>query len=68
MIISKRSIISGKVNEMDLPVTFDQVVAWESGGLIQNVMPNLSDTQREFLITGMSEEEQDSFYHKGDDL
>ena len=67
MIIKRRSIISGVVNEMDLPVTEDQVIAWESGGLIQNVMPHLSDTQREFLISGMSEEEQDSFYSQYED-
>ena len=57
MIISKRSMCTGKINTMDLDIEEAQVFAWEAGALIQNVMPNLSADEREFLISGCSPEE-----------
>lgn len=62
MIIYRDSIMTGKSNMMDLDVTSEQLDEWEAGGLIQNVMPNLTPTEREFLMTGMSEEEQEKYY------
>jgi hypothetical protein len=63
MIIERISILTGKVNTMDLPVTMEQLNLWlYDRKLIQNVMPNLTPTQREFLISGMSEEEQLKFF------
>jgi hypothetical protein len=64
MIIMKVSIISGVKNAMNLPVTEEQLNEWKNGKLIQNAMPNLTPTQREFLITGMSEAEQKKFFGK----
>jgi hypothetical protein len=61
--IIQRENMYGIVNEMDLPITMQQLEAWlNREGLIQNIMPNLTDVQREFLITGMSEKEQNEFY------
>lgn len=62
MIIYRDSIMTGKSNMMDLGVTSEQLDEWEAGGLIQNVMPNLTPTEREFLMTGMSAEEQEKYY------
>ena len=47
---------------MDLPVTQRQIDMWQSGMCIQDCMPHLEIKQREFLITGMSIEEQDQFF------
>jgi len=51
---------------MELPLTEEQYLVGmrlrESGELIQNVFPDLSPVQREFLITGMSEAEQAEFF------
>jgi hypothetical protein len=63
MIISKQSILTGKTSKMDLPVTKEQIKAWQQGELIQNVMPHLSIVEREFLISGMSEEEQNRIFN-----
>jgi hypothetical protein len=63
MIISKESILTGKTSKMDLPVTKEQIKAWQQGELIQNVMPHLSIVEREFLISGMSEEEQNRIFN-----
>ena len=62
-----KSILSGKTSSMDLPVTDLQVNLWRSGMLIQNVMPDLSVQQREFLITGMTLEEQEVFFNIEED-
>lgn len=57
MLIQKVSMLTGKLNEMDIPVTPQQISAWRKGALIQNAMPNLSPEQREFLITGSTPNE-----------
>ena len=67
MEIAKKSKFTGKLNEMNLPITDAQLENWKNGMLIQHAMPNLSSMQKEFLITGMSEEEQDDFYNNFED-
>ena len=39
MMITKKSMFSGKANTMDLPVTRAQLDRWQGGELIQNVFP-----------------------------
>lgn len=62
MLIKKQNILTGKFSAMDLPVTTKQIKEWQNGKLIQDVMPNLNNVQREFLITGMNAKEQKKFY------
>lgn len=57
MKIKKVSLFSGKENEMDLDITKEQLDRWQSGELIQNVMPHLTPDEREFLISGTTPEE-----------
>jgi hypothetical protein len=57
MIIDRRSPLTGKWHSMDLPtVTQEQMDRFEhrraNGELIQNIFPDLSDEQREFILTG----------------
>lgn len=54
--------LTGKTNSMVLDVTQDQLDRYESGELVQNVFPNLTLTEREFLITGMTAEEQKEIF------
>jgi len=63
MLIEKRSTYSGRINVMDLPVTKQQIEDWLNGEMIQVAMPNLHEAQREFLITGMTFDEQQEFYN-----
>ena len=58
MLVGKKSMITGIKTEMDLNVTEKQITLWMEGALIQNVMPHLTPSEREFLMTGMSLEEQ----------
>jgi len=58
MLVGKKSMITGIKSEMDLNVSEKQITLWMEGALIQNVMPHLTPSEREFLMTGMSLEEQ----------
>jgi hypothetical protein len=55
-------MISGTVRTKEIDVTEEQLQQWESGGLIQNVMPHLSPSDREFIMTGSTDEEWDSAF------
>tara|TARA_R100000995_G_scaffold71837_1_gene40527 strand:- start:161 stop:394 length:234 start_codon:yes stop_codon:yes gene_type:complete len=53
--VTRVSQFTGKVNSMQLPVCHSQILNWIDGfALIQDVMPDLSPDQREFLMTGMT--------------
>ena len=53
---------TGNINEMEIAVTDEQIAKWKSGMLIQNAMPDLTPTEREFMMTGMTVEEQKALY------
>ena len=62
MLIERKSMVSGKVHAIDLDVTQDQIAAWNSGMYIQDAMPQLSDDEREFMMTGITPEEWDATF------
>jgi len=57
MLIDKRSVITGVLNQMDLDVTHEELKRHQAGELAHNVWPLLLPGQREFLISGITEEE-----------
>jgi hypothetical protein len=57
MRITKTSPFSGKTHTMELPITLEQIKRWENGEYIQNVFPELSPGDREFIMTGITDEE-----------
>lgn len=64
--ISRRSPFSGKVNNMTLPMTQqeydDACLKYSHGGLIQSCFPSLTPGQREFIKTGITEQEWDNMF------
>jgi hypothetical protein len=66
MIIERKSMLTGKVHQMDLPVTDEQLLRWANNELIQNVFPDLTIDQREFLMTGTTPEEWDRYLSPGE--
>ena len=54
MIVNKESMFSGKSHEMEIDVTNKEIALWMEGSLIQDVMPNLTANEREFLMTGIT--------------
>jgi hypothetical protein len=62
MQITRTSMFSGITRTQEIPVTQEQLDAWASGVLIQKAMPQLSDDEREFIMTGITAEEWDSVF------
>lgn len=65
MDIAKRSLLTGKKNSMQFKARPEDFGSWTNGTLIQDAMPYLDTEVREFLISGMSIEEQQSFFDQG---
>ncbi len=66
MLIHRTSPLSGKSVVQDIPVTNEQLEAWLSGELIQNAMPHLDAGQREFIKTGITNEEWETLFAGAD--
>jgi len=63
MKVTKQSQISGVIRTMELDITEQQMWNYEMGlGLIQDVFPNLNSSEREFLMTGVTDEEWNSVF------
>ncbi len=50
-------MFTGIERTLDLPITEAQIAQWQAGGLIQNVMPELTADEREFVMTGVTAQE-----------
>jgi hypothetical protein len=48
-------------------VSVGSYISWQTGILIQDAMPELTDDQREFFITGVCPECWDKMNEEGDD-
>ena len=57
MKITRKSQVSGKLHTLDLPVTDEQLRAYEEGTLLQEAFPNLNPPDREFIKSGITAEE-----------
>jgi len=56
MIVRRKSARTGDMNEMDLDVTQEQLDAYTNGqGLVQQIFPDLTPGEREFIKTGYTE-------------
>lgn len=53
MIVTRTCVLTGKTNSLELPITEQQLKAYEDGALVQNAFPNLDDDQREFILHGI---------------
>ena len=64
MIVQRRSIITGQVNTMNIDCTEEQLKRHQMGELVQDIFPNLSTDEREFLISGITPEEWDNQFQE----
>ena len=63
MLISRISPVTRNLNTRELDVTEEQLKLYESGTvLIQRVFPNLSNSDREFIMTGITDEDWDYIF------
>lgn len=66
MQVTKTSMLTGKTTTKSLPITMQQLRAFYSGKLVQDVFPDLSPEDREWLRSGITEEEWKE--HFGDNI
>lgn len=59
MQITRISMLSRKERTKEINVTQAQLDKWMQGMLIQHAMPNLSDDDREFILSGITPDEWD---------
>jgi hypothetical protein len=69
MLVTRKSQWSGKLNQLELPVTAQQIEDWRNGrsGLIQQAFPQLTADQREFLMTGVTAQEWEEMFPEGEE-
>lgn len=72
MKISKISHLTGEYNTREIDITIDQYNDWQnvlenkSRRPIQDVLPNLSADDREFMISGITPDEWDNAFGSDD--
>jgi hypothetical protein len=65
MNITMTSILSGITRTKNISVNKSQIYNWKIAGvLIQNAMPDVSVTDREFIMTGITPEEWNSTFNE----
>ena len=65
--VTKTSSISGTTRTRTFSATSEQWQAYDNGELIQYALPHLSDGDREFLMTGITDEEWDEAFPEDDE-
>lgn len=67
MLVKRTSAFTRKDHEMTLRITPAQLAAWRGGELIDRAMPDLTPGEREFLMTGTTQEEWDAAFPPEDE-
>ena len=67
MKITRTSQATGITREMELDITDEQILKYEEGELIQKAFPNLTPAEREFIMTGITEDEWKDIFGGFDD-
>ena len=65
MLITKKSMVTGNNATKNIDVTQTQLNAWENGALIQDAMPQVSLSDREFIKTGITNDEWNNLFKVG---
>ncbi len=66
MKVTRKSLFSGQENTMELDVTKEQIARWKAGESVEDVMPQLTYDEREFMKTGCLPDEYDDLFGEGD--
>lgn len=68
MLITRKSLISGIERTLDIPATQEMFNDWANGELLQDAFRGLTAGQREFIKTGITDEEWDGLFKEGEEL
>ena len=66
MIFVRKNPFTGAIIEREIDVTAAAVAAWEDGELIQNAMPDVSPSDRDFILMGITQEDWEEFLSEED--
>jgi hypothetical protein len=65
MRITRKSVITGIERTRDIPVNPEDYISWQKYDMsIQDAMPYLSDSDREFILTGITSQEWNDAFAK----
>ena len=64
MLITRTSMLTGVTRTKDINVTQHQLDLWHNGIYIQDAMPHLEISDREFIKTGITYEEWEEFFNE----
>lgn len=64
MQITRRNPFTGEHHTWEIAVTEQQLLAWHNGQLIQDAMPNLTEDEREFILSGILPEQWEQLFSK----
>ena len=56
--VQTQSLFTGRLNQMDIPASREQVERWQNGEPLLVAMPNLQHDHIEFLVSGMTRAER----------
>jgi len=62
MMITRTSPFTGITRTKNILVTEEQLARWQGGERIQDAMPYLSASDREFIMTGITDDEWDQAF------
>tara|TARA_R110002126_G_scaffold159053_3_gene306378 strand:+ start:3375 stop:3617 length:243 start_codon:yes stop_codon:yes gene_type:complete len=65
VVYSKICTVKEELYEITVPVK--KIQEWQEGGLIQNVFPNLTPGERDFIKLGITPDEWDEVFSKDDE-
>lgn len=57
MLIKRQSPVTGQINEREIDVTEQQMQSFKNGAMIQDAFPSISASDREFILSGMTDED-----------
>jgi hypothetical protein len=62
--ITRTSPVTGETRTRIVDISYNELWEWEKGRLIQNVAPHLSPADREYLISGCTQEDWDMMFQE----
>jgi hypothetical protein len=65
-IVLRTSPVTGEVSAMQLDISLEQLARWKAGEHIQDVAPNLTPDEREFIISGCTREDWIYLFGEGE--
>ena len=67
MKVTRRSPLTGVLNTLELNIDQYGYDAWKKGALIQDVFPNLTVDEREFILSGLLPNEWEELFSEDEE-